>query len=103
MREVARITRVEPRKDFVVHLWFSDGFERDVDIRPLISGGVFQPMIDDLGVFRKVDVDEELGTIVWPNGADLDPEVLRYDLKPASVQAEKPQEFVNVVTQWLNA
>ena len=27
-------------------------------------------------LFGQVRVDEELGTIVWPNGADLDPDVL---------------------------
>jgi len=70
------------------HLWFADGAERDVNIRPLIHGGVFQPLIDDIALFRTVTVDEELGTIVWPNGADLDPEVLRYDLEPASAGEE---------------
>ena len=89
MTEVARITKVEARHDYVLHLWFADGTEKDVDVRPLIRGGVFQPMIDDIGVFQSVGVDEELGTVVWPNGADLDPEVLRYDLKPAALEEEE--------------
>ena len=38
--------------------------------------------------FRKVTVDPELGTIVWPNGADLDPDVLHGD--HTAVDAKPP-------------
>jgi hypothetical protein len=45
---------------------------------------VFEPLRRDLGLFRSVQVDPEAGTIVWPNGADMDPNVLYYDhLRPA--------------------
>jgi hypothetical protein len=30
----------------------------------------------DYDCFRKIRVNPEIGTIVWPNGADLAPEVL---------------------------
>jgi len=33
----------------------------------------------DRSLFMAVRVDPECGTIVWPNGADMDPDVL-YDL-----------------------
>ncbi len=33
----------------------------------------------DRAYFRKVRVDPELGTVVWPNGYDLDPDVLHGD------------------------
>jgi len=39
-------------------------------------GPVFEPLHEDPQLFRQVRVDEELGTVVWPNGADLDPDVL---------------------------
>ena len=42
-----------------------------------------EPLHNDPQLFRKVRVDRELGTIVWPNGADLDPDVLHGDLPPA--------------------
>jgi uncharacterized protein DUF2442 len=38
----------------------------------------------DREVFRSVRVDDELGTIVWPNGADICPDVLYEALVPAT-------------------
>ena len=43
---------------------------------------MFAPL-RDLEQFRKVTADPELETIVWPNGADLDPDVLHGD-QPAA-------------------
>ncbi len=34
-------------------------------------------------MFAQVQLDDELGTIVWPNGADFDPDVLHGDAQPA--------------------
>lgn len=36
---------------------------------------MFEPL-RDVAYFAQVVVDEELGTVVWPNGADLAPDVL---------------------------
>ena len=40
-------------------------------------------------MFRSVRVDERMGAIVWDNGADIDPDVLFYDLKPAWMETEQ--------------
>jgi hypothetical protein len=37
----------------------------------------------DPDYFAQVQVDPEAGTIVWPNGVDLDPLVLHGDYDPA--------------------
>ena len=59
-----------------VHLRFEDGVQGDLDLARLIEfRGVFEPL-EDPHEFAKVRVDPELGTIAWPNGADLDPDVL---------------------------
>ena len=70
------IVRVRPLKDFHLHLEFEDGAKGEVDISKLIKfRGVFEPLKDE-AFFAKVDVNPEWGTIFWPNGADLDPDVL---------------------------
>lgn len=66
-----------PRPGHVVRVMFADGEVRDVDVTPLLDTEVFGPLRDET-VFGRVRVDEELGTIAWPNGADLDPDVI-YD------------------------
>lgn len=40
--------------------------------------GEYQVRVDD-SVFRDVAVDPAFGVISWPNGADVDAELLRYD------------------------
>jgi hypothetical protein len=44
---------------------------------------MFEPLRHDPQLFQRVRVDEVLGTIVWPNGADLDPDVLHNDAPQA--------------------
>jgi hypothetical protein len=70
------IVKVKPLKGFRVQLEFEDGANGEVDIRKLIKfRGVFEPLKDE-SFFAKVDINPEWGTIFWPNGADLDPDVL---------------------------
>lgn len=72
------IVAVRPIGDFRLHLQFEDGVEGTIDIGSLISfQGVFEPLKDP-DEFGRVYVNPELGSIEWPNGADLDPDVL-YD------------------------
>jgi hypothetical protein len=71
------------RPGYVIRVMFADGEIRDVDITLLLDTGVFSPL-RDTAVFGQVRVDEELRTITWPNGADLDPDVIyaALDLEP---------------------
>jgi len=77
-----RIRDVEPLHGYILRLDFSDGSSREVDLEPELWGPMFEPLRDP-DEFRKVTVDPELGTIVWPNGADLDPDVLHGDHEAA--------------------
>jgi hypothetical protein len=68
---------------------FADGSVRIVDLEPLLSdavGPVFEPLRDP-AFFAQVTVDAETATVVWPNGADLAPDVLHsgaYDAASAA-------------------
>jgi len=76
---LARITSVEVLRDYRVRLSFTDGTQGEVDLAPYLRGPVFDPLLSDRKMFESVRVDPELRTIVWSNGADMDPDVL-YDL-----------------------
>lgn len=67
---------------------FSDGEIRDVDIEPLLAGPVFQ-VLRDPEMFGQVRVDEYNETIVWPNGVDLDPDVLYGREEPSTEPAPR--------------
>jgi len=82
---LARVLEVEHLGEHQLRLTFSDGLVRELDFAGAIqgSGGVFEPL-EDPGFFAQVAVDEVAGTISWPNGVDLDPDVLHGDHEPAS-------------------
>jgi hypothetical protein len=84
----ARICSVEPLEGFVLRVGFDDGTTRDVDLADELWGPVFGPLRNDPRLFQQVQVDRELGTVVWPNGADLDPDVLHGDLPSAASATE---------------
>lgn len=84
------VTDVEPLADYTLHLTFDDGSERVVDLADELWGPMGEPL-RDLAYFRQVRVDPELRTVVWPNGFDLDPDVLHggrsHGLPPAAQQS----------------
>jgi hypothetical protein len=63
--------------DYQLELVFADGVNGRIDFAPWVvgRGGVFAPL-EDKAFFARVSVNAELGTIVWPNDVDFDPEVL---------------------------
>ncbi|MBA3370085.1 MAG: DUF2442 domain-containing protein [Gemmatimonadetes bacterium] len=79
------VTEVQPLEGYRVRLQFDDGSERLVDLSDALWGRMGKPLRDP-EYFRLVRVDPELQTIVWPNGFDLDPDVLHGDHEPAPVQ-----------------
>ena len=70
------VIEVRPLDGYRLHLRFEDGVEGVVDLAETVSfTGVFEPL-KDRAQFARVYVNPDVGTVVWPNGADLDPDVL---------------------------
>ena len=68
-------------KDYTVEIIFNDFKKGVVDLRQYLGKGIFKELVDK-NKFRRMKVDAELGTICWPNGADIAPDTLYSQAKP---------------------
>ncbi len=78
---LVRVQTVEPLEGHRVRITFKNGVERELDLEPYLQEEIFAPIRNDTAVFRSVKVVGS--TIGWDNGADIDPDVLYYNLTPA--------------------
>jgi hypothetical protein len=64
--------------DYWLRVVFHDGYTCEIDLHPLFENprGPLTTPFQDPAFFAKVYVD--VGTAAWPNGYDIDPDVLRY-------------------------
>ncbi len=60
---------------YQIRVFFDDGQEQVIDFKPMLTGEIFGPLLDE-AVFHQVEIDPEVHTLVWPNGADYDPATL---------------------------
>lgn len=70
------VTKAAYLRDYKVYLEFDNGIKGVADLEQKAKrSGVFAPL-EDVVYFRKLRLDPALGTICWPNGADIAPEAL---------------------------
>ena len=77
MEQCMTVTEVIVLDGFRLEIAFSNGRRGTVDLKSRIMGrrGVYAPL-EHAEFFCQVRVDTELGTIVWPNGVDICPDLL---------------------------
>lgn len=82
-----RVSGVRHLKDYELEISFTDGTVASLDFRNRIvgRGGVFRAL-ENIEFFAKVAVDAEAGTLVWPNGVDLCPDVLYAEATGKDIQ-----------------
>lgn len=71
-----RVKAVKAENHGLLLLEFTNGEKKRFDVSPYIGKGIFAPLSDE-AFFRRVTVF--LGSIQWPNGADLCPDTLYLD------------------------
>jgi len=68
-----RVKNVLPEKNYTLHLWFNNGEEGILDIKPYLDKGIFQELKNEK-MFNTVR--PFIGTIQWANEADLCPDTV---------------------------
>ncbi|MBT8364104.1 MAG: DUF2442 domain-containing protein [Deltaproteobacteria bacterium] len=72
---IYRIISFENIRPFALRIKLDNGKEQEIDFRPVLTGELYGPLKDEK-FFNQVEIDLEIHTLVWPNGADFDPETL---------------------------
>lgn len=98
MTTLVRVRAIQLVDGRQIVVTFTNDEQRQIDMTPYIAvGTIFAPVRDDPDFFACATVDG--GTITWPNGADIDPDVLYAGGIPAwavpdPVPMEAPEESV---------
>ena len=72
---IYRVESFEIAGPYTLRVRFDDGTEQLIDFLPILTGELFGPLRNK-EFFAQVQIDAEVHTLVWPNGADFDPATL---------------------------
>jgi hypothetical protein len=89
---IHRVIEFEIVAPYTLRITFEDSIQQVIDFRPILEGDLYGPL-QDMKLFNQVEIDPEVHTLVWPNGADFDPSIL-YDW-PQYVESMK-----SLAKQW---
>jgi hypothetical protein len=70
---IVHVVACEIVRPYTLRITFNDGTTRVINFAPVLKGHYYAPLRD---LFNQVQVDPEVHTLVWPNGADFDPATL---------------------------
>ena len=92
---IYRITEFTIAGPYTLQIAFDDDSEQRIDFRPILAGELYGPL-RELNVFNQVQLDPEVHTLVWPNGADFDPATLHDwpQLKDALIERARRWELI---------
>jgi hypothetical protein len=89
------VTDFEQVGTYVLRVEFEDGTQQVIDFEPVLRGELYGPLKDP-AFFARVRLDPEIGTLVWPNGADFDPYTLHEWPRLGDSLAERARSWERV-------
>ena len=98
IHRINRVTSFTIAAPYTLRMVFSDDTEQVINFEPVLAGELYGPL-RDLVLFDAVQIDPEVHTLVWPNGADFDPETLHDWPKIAEALAARARQWELATTQ----
>ncbi len=92
---IVRVQGFEIVGPYTLRVQFDDNTEQTIDFQPVLGGELYGPL-RDLALFKQVQVDPEVHTLVWPNGADFDPATLHDWPQHVQALAARAQEWKRI-------
>lgn len=89
---IYKIQSVSIIAPYTIEVIFDNLEKRIINLSDILHGEIYGPL-KDKSIFNQVKVDEEVNTIVWPNGADFDPAIL-YDWENCK------EELIELTKSW---
>ncbi|MFC2145865.1 DUF2442 domain-containing protein [Acidobacteriota bacterium] len=89
---IYRVVCVTVSAPYTLKVKFDDDTSQVIDFQPILKGELYAPL-RDITLFNQVQIDPEVHTLVWPNGADFDPATL-HDW------SEDVKELATLSQQW---
>ena len=89
------VIRFKHLKTYTLEVEFDDGVTQVIDFEPLLKGEVFGPLRDP-DLFKQVRIEPDFKNLVWPNDAELDPEILHDWPKHQAEMEERANAWAKV-------
>ena len=89
------LQKAEVVGDTEVALQYSDGLRAVLELTSVLTGPIFEPLHDP-AYFTKLEIESD--TLRWPNGADIDPDVLRLWSEKGSVLTQEETDAHFIIT-----
>jgi len=94
--EIYRVISFEIVGPYTLRIGFDDSTTQTINFEAILNGELYGPL-KDLSVFNQVKIDPEVETLVWPNGADFDPETLHNWPDYESILVERAKQWCNSI------